>query len=88
MTLIPAILIPGAQLRPVIEQGLTAGGFTPCQHSVVQRGQATAVFVVRRRSERQKSLAGSMRRYRFSNPSGAVCVWMSIKDAINQSSTV
>lgn len=58
MTLIPATLIPRPQLCPVVEQSLTAGSVAPCQHSVVQRGQATAVLVVWRRPERQKGLTG------------------------------
>lgn len=56
MGLIPAVLVPRPQPRPVIEQSLTAGRFTPCQHSVVQRGQATAVLIVWRGSEGQESL--------------------------------
>lgn len=61
VALIPAVLIPGAQLGSVVEQGLAAGRLAPCQHGVIQRGQATAVLVVRRRSERQKSLTGRHR---------------------------
>lgn len=57
MRFIPAVLIPCPQLCPVIEQSLTTGSVAPCQHSVVQWGQATAVFVVWRRSEGQESLA-------------------------------
>lgn len=60
MGFVPAVLVPRAQLCPVVEQGLAAGSVTPCQHSVVQRGQATAVFVVWRRSEGQDSLGKLM----------------------------
>ena len=58
MRLIPTILIPCPQLCPVVEQCLTTGGVAPCQHSVVQRGQATTVFVVWRCSKGQESLVG------------------------------
>lgn len=37
MRLVPAILIPGTQRRPVVQQGLAAGRVAPCQYSVVQR---------------------------------------------------
>lgn len=60
MGLVPAVLIPHPQLGPVVQQGLAAGGVAPRQYGVVQRGQATAVFVVRRRSEGQKSLVNTM----------------------------
>lgn len=56
MGLVPAILVPRPELRPVVQQGLAAGSVAPCQYSVVQRGQATAVSVVWRRSEGQENL--------------------------------
>lgn len=57
MGLVPAVLVPGPQPGPVVQQGLAAGGVAPGQHGVVQGGQATAVFVVWRRSEGQEGLA-------------------------------
>ena len=75
MRFIPAILISCPKFRPVIEQGLTTGRVAPCQHSVVQRSQATAVFVVWRRSERQESLA---ERHRDS-VCVCVCVWVCVQ---------
>lgn len=57
MGLVPAVLVPGSYLCPVVQQRLAAGGVAPCQHGVVQRGQAAAVFVVGRCSEGQQSLS-------------------------------
>lgn len=56
MGLVPAILVPCPQPRPVVQQGLAASSVAPCQDSVVQRGQATAVSVVWRSSEGQENL--------------------------------
>lgn len=56
MRLVPAVLIPDAQLGAVVEQRFTAGGVAPCQHSVVERRQPSPVLVVRRRTQRQQDL--------------------------------
>lgn len=51
MRLVPTILISCPQRCSVVQQGLAAGSVAPCQYSVVQRSQATAVLVVWGRSE-------------------------------------
>lgn len=56
MCLIPAILIPDAQFGMMIKECFTAGGLSPCQHSVVEWRQPPSVLVVRRCSQRQQSL--------------------------------
>lgn len=56
MCLIPAVLVPDAQLGVVVKQCFAAGGVSPCQHSVVERRQPSPVLVVRRGSQRQQDL--------------------------------
>lgn len=54
--LVPAVLIPHSDLGSVIKQRLAAGRVAPCQRGVVQWRQASTVFIVQRRSQRQQSL--------------------------------
>lgn len=54
--LIPAVLVPDAQLGVVVEQRLAARRLPSGQHSVVERCQPSPVLVVRRRSERKQRL--------------------------------
>lgn len=46
MDLLPAVLVGYTQLRPVVQQQLTAAGVTPHHSRVEQRGQPPAVLVV------------------------------------------
>lgn len=59
--LVPAVLVPHSDLGSVIKQRFAAGRVAPCQHRVVQRRQASAVFIVQRRSQRQQSLCVCVR---------------------------
>lgn len=56
MRLVPAVLVPDAQLGVVIEERLAAGRLPSGEHSVVERRQAPPVLVVRRRSQREQRL--------------------------------
>lgn len=56
MRLVPAVLVPDAQLGAVIKERLAAGGLAPRQHSVVERRQPPPVLVVWRCSQRQQDL--------------------------------
>lgn len=56
MCLVPAVLIPDAQLGVVVKQCFAAGGVAPCQHSVVERRQPSPVLIVWRRTQRQQDL--------------------------------
>lgn len=56
MCLVPAVLVPDAQLGAVIKECFAAGGLSPCQHSVVERRQPPPVLIVWRCSQRQQDL--------------------------------
>lgn len=56
MCLVPAVLIPDAQLAAVVKECFAAGGISPCQHSVVERSQPSSVLIVWRRTQRQQDL--------------------------------
>lgn len=56
MCLVPAVLVPDAQLGVVVKECFAAGGVSPCQHSVVERRQPSSVLIVRRRAQRQQDL--------------------------------
>lgn len=56
MRLVPAVLVPDAQLGAVIKERFAAGGLSPRQHSVVERRQPPPVLVVWRCSQRQQDL--------------------------------
>ncbi len=56
MCLVPAVLVPDAQLGAVVKECFAAGGVSPCQHSVVQRCQPPPVLIVRRRTQREQDL--------------------------------
>lgn len=56
MCLVPAVLIPDAQFGAVVKECFTAGGLSPCQHSVIEWRQPSPVLIVRRCTQRQQDL--------------------------------
>lgn len=56
MCLVPAVLVPDAQLGAVVKECLAAGRLSPGQHSVVEWCQPSPVLIVRRCTQRQQDL--------------------------------
>ena len=59
MHLSPAVLVAAAQRGTEPEQQEAAGQLAPLQHTMVQRGERLAVFVIHTRAQVQQGLEGT-----------------------------